>query len=99
MPCAQVLWTLNDSRITGQEYLRGARQYLVGEEGGAAGGGWRHWLTVPSVGRQHAGKLSAMAENASGRAVAHADLAIAGENVTVTCGNRRTVLELIEFFC
>ncbi|KAF2360882.1 Immunoglobulin I-set [Trinorchestia longiramus] len=71
-----VEWYLNEGRITGQEYMRDARQYLVGEEGGAAGGAWRHWLTVPSVVRLQEGRLRVQAENTAGRAVAEANVRV-----------------------
>nr|XP_053632755.1 LOW QUALITY PROTEIN: titin-like [Cherax quadricarinatus] len=65
-----VHWTLNDCPITGQEYLRGHLQYVLGSSGNM------HSLELPTTSVMQAGRVAVIAENSVGKAVSAATLNI-----------------------
>ncbi|XP_069941739.1 titin-like isoform X5 [Cherax quadricarinatus] len=72
LPMPTVHWTLNDCPITGQEYLRGHLQYVLGSSGNM------HSLELPTTSVMQAGRVAVIAENSVGKAVSAATLNIVG---------------------
>ncbi|XP_069984239.1 titin isoform X5 [Penaeus vannamei] len=70
VPKPTVYWTLNDCHLTGQEYLHGQLQYLIGNRGSV------HSLELPTTSKLQAGIITIVAENAAGKAVSAAALKI-----------------------
>ncbi|KAK8746901.1 hypothetical protein OTU49_016887 [Cherax quadricarinatus] len=70
LPMPTVHWTLNDCPITGQEYLRGHLQYVLGSSGNM------HSLELPTTSVMQAGRVAVIAENSVGKAVSAATLNI-----------------------
>ncbi|XP_042876868.1 titin-like isoform X4 [Penaeus japonicus] len=70
VPKPTVYWTLNDCHLTGQEYLHGQLQYLIGNRGSV------HSLELPTTSKLQAGIITIVAENAAGKAVSAATLKI-----------------------
>ncbi|XP_042205940.1 titin-like isoform X2 [Homarus americanus] len=70
LPTPTVHWTLNDCRITGQEYLRGHMQYVMGSSRNT------HTLELPTTSMMQAGRVAIIAENSVGKAVSAATLEV-----------------------